>query len=100
MTTELVAENRIVAFLDVLGFSEILNRSDWVERMTRICDLIDSELNEKKKEITFNYVTVSDSIVLYSDSIATASWQNFPELRNLCFIVREIQKKCAYEDIW
>ncbi len=100
----MIFEERFVAFLDILGFSEIITKE--VE-IRRIVEIVKTEtVNAKEpgshgifpdEKIKATYL--SDSIVL---SITTGEALNdaFKRLRYLLSAVERIQYRCALQDVW
>lgn len=94
-----------VAFIDVLGFSEIVNdnRPEGIQKLntyfTIINDVITKLRNiEEKRDI--GYITISDSIVLTIPQDCQNKMNNTNNLRQLCIAVGEIQSKLARSNIW
>ena len=100
----MIFEERFVAFLDILGFSEIIRKEDEIRR---IVDIVKTETVNAKEQgshgifprerIKATYL--SDSIVL---SITTGEERNsaFKHLRHLLNAVERIQYRCALQDVW
>lgn len=78
-------ENKIVAFIDVLGFSEIVY-SKSIEPIQSFFNYIISEFNEDLKSFQFGYLLISDTIVIHLPT----SKINF---ENLVIIVAKLQMK-------
>ena len=93
---------RIVAFLDIIGFRSLILQEDWPIRVQEITATINSVLEEFKDSIgRFGYITISDTIIVFSPRIDTSSrWLNFLTIRPIFFIVRELQRRCAEQGIW
>lgn len=91
--TDHLKEQKYVAFLDVLGFKELVRSKG--EKLNRYFKTIENALidiqSDKEGEITSQLV--SDSTILACDL-------NNQNLRLLLKAVQAIQAKCALENIW
>mgnify|MGYP001262162001 CR=1 FL=1 len=90
-----------VAFLDVLGFKNMVKHSDDF-KLTKYFEEVEETLRElkgrsSKKDI--GYIIISDSIILTIKKAANAD-DNLEKLRQLCISVSKIQKRLALSNIW
>lgn len=87
-----------VAFLDILGFSELIH-GDQPKKVREIFSVLEAELKEDKTEISA--ISVSDSILLYTPVFEEKpSFSNFPFLRSLLMTCHKLQKTAAQIDVW
>ena len=101
---ELNYEDRYVAFLDILGFREIVKNNN-IDKLNTYLKTIpegikaanDISLNEEKKEI--DSILISDSIIL-SVKKSSNKEESLVNLLHLCIAVTMIQELLAVENIW
>lgn len=97
--------DRFVAFLDILGFKEILKRDNQeVERIMHIISDVTQDVTTVSghgiiPDDNITQTVLSDSIVLSipAPGIIKDAYKNF---RFLLHVVEKIQFKCALEDVW
>ncbi|RYZ83709.1 MAG: hypothetical protein EOP04_19425 [Proteobacteria bacterium] len=96
------------AFLDVLGFMEILAKPDWANRVNLIKDTLESAIMRADTRLKshailpkhrLNHIMISDSLILWIEWDGTP-YQDIKTLRYLAHCVQQIQYECALNDIW
>ncbi|MCA6364069.1 MAG: hypothetical protein IM638_13595 [Bacteroidetes bacterium] len=87
-------EKQYVAFLDVLGFKEMLRKKDTDLRFDKYFEVITKTL----KKVKSSKENVRGQLV--SDSVILASELSIEGLRELLTAVQTIQCDCARENIW
>jgi len=109
-------ETKLVAFLDVLGFKDLVcsSRKADQSKVALYFDLIDKKINDLKNRRGKQAITslvVSDSVILtipFSGAMGNQLAAPFSgdrgnqltNLRELCIAIREIQFELAKSDIW
>jgi len=94
-----------VAFLDILGFKDIVNKSrtnEGLKKLNEVFNTINQEIEELKKipaKKKIGYITISDSIIL-SIPKSQNNNDNINILRHLCIAIGLIQKNLAMKNIW
>lgn len=97
--------NGFVAFLDILGFKNIVNMSrkpDGLSKLNEIFNTIDEEIEELKSipaKSDIGYITISDSIILSIPETGNRD-TDVNILRQLCIAIGLIQKNLAKKNIW
>lgn len=98
-------ENRFVAFIDILGFREIVKEKTEVARVMNIIQSaiqtagVDQESHKIFPKDELKLTALSDAIVI-SILIGSDKYEAFKSLRYLLSAVEKIQYKCAISDIW
>ncbi len=99
-------ENRFVAFLDILGFKEIISNK---AEVIRIAEIVESETSTASRvkerhgiypNKALSVTVISDSVVIsipYGDGFWT---EKIKSLRYLLSTVEKIQFKCAMQNVW
>lgn len=77
--------NKIVAFIDVLGFSDLVD-SDTTELINRYFDFVLSDFEKAASKNKFNFLLISDSLVIYCNYSVT-------ELNLLIKVLCKLQQK-------
>ena len=100
----LIFENRLVCFLDILGFSEIVKNIVEVQRIIQIIDDVVTEAIPIDKQGIYPTspiikTALSDSIVL-SIYLPNGKYEALKTLRYLLHVVETIQLRCALSDVW
>lgn len=96
-------EKGYVAFLDVLGFKEMVFSNDlekiniYVNTIERSIDYLKSI--PAKQELEIGYIVISDSIII-SVKHTKSNDDNIERLRNLCIAIGFLQVSLATKDIW
>ena len=100
----IVYKKSFVAFIDVLGFSNIVNdnRPEGIQKLNTYFTIIDDVITklrdiDAKREI--GYITISDSIILTIPQSQNMK-KNINNLRQLCMAVGAIQSSLAIANIW
>jgi hypothetical protein len=98
---EINYEKSFVAFLDVLGFKQMVQLRDQ-EKINKYFGIVNSAVNylkniPSKREI--GSIVISDSIILTVPCSENES-ENLDKLRQLCIAVGLIQQNLAIEGIW
>lgn len=103
-TGSIIYEENYVAFLDVLGFKELVLRDNTENKvkLNKYFIILNSVIEyirsiEMKKDIGF--IVISDSIIMSIPQGNTPD-ERINSLRNLCIAVGLIQKQLALIDIW
>ncbi len=101
---QIAYEKSFVAFIDVLGFTNIVNNqtSDGVKKLNKYFNVISEEISKLKQiyaKKKIGYITISDSIILTLPEASNRN-ENINNLRQLCIAVGKIQKSLAIADIW
>ena len=92
-----------VAFLDVLGFSEMVkkNKIEKIEKYFSIVNEAISQIKSIKEKKDIKFIVISDSVILtIPKENLDSSDNNFFCLRQLCIAIGFIQQKLAEENIW
>lgn len=101
-----------VAFLDILGFKEmVLNKNlGSIQKIENYLNIVNEEINKYKADDSalhdFKSIVISDSIILSMDILendqleSNAREINLHTLRILCLIISSIQAKLANVDIF
>jgi hypothetical protein len=86
-------DNKYVAFLDVLGFSELV-AAQKKEKLEKYFETVQQSFTifSKKKKTLAKYM-ISDSVILIAENTED-------DLRSLLTAIRTLQSKLAFEDIW
>lgn len=97
-------ETKYVAFLDVLGFKELVcstskSNQKKVARYFYLIDKIIKQLKRRSSKRSITSLVVSDSVILTMPFTEERS-ENLTNLRELCIAIREIQFELAKSDIW
>lgn len=96
-------KNSFVAFLDVLGFTDLVKNNNTIKINTYIekVEGAMSELKEilKQKNVEMNYIIISDSIII-SIKQKKSDKENINILRNLCTSIALLQSYLSFHDIW
>lgn len=90
-----------VAFLDVLGFKELVlsqDRAKVTQYLEKTKSIID-EIRKIKARRKLSAITISDSIIL-SIPFGAEKEENISNLRQLCVAIQKIQFELALEKIW
>lgn len=90
-----------VAFLDILGFKELVNLCK-KEKIDEYFSLIQQTLDElKKRESKKNVqsIIISDTVLL-SIEFGSDNYENLFNFRQLCIAVRDIQLNLATHNLW
>ncbi|MBU3130556.1 hypothetical protein [Clostridium tagluense] len=100
----IIYKESYVAFLDVLGFKELVLRDNTEnrKRLNQYFNIVNSVINyirsiDMKKDIGF--IVISDSIIM-SIHKGNSNVERLDRLRSLCIAVGLIQKRLALIDIW
>jgi hypothetical protein len=106
----IVYKNSYVAFLDILGFKELVfsKESEAKEKIERYLGIVDSTINylkniPEKQMSGLEYIVISDSIILSvpcSESQEKSQEENLEKLRHLCVAIAQLQYHLAIKDIW
>ena len=90
-----------VAFLDVLGFKNMVTNSNDIKLTTYFNEVntVIEELKKIDRKKNIGYIVISDSIILTIEKDTDLN-KNTSILRQLCIAVGKIQKKLALNDIW
>ncbi len=97
-------KDSFVAFLDVLGFKELVFDSNNTNKLEEYFTIIDKALkrdiddNPDKKDI--HSIIISDSIILSIEKKDGDNNYNTEQLRKLCLVVGSIQLRLANKNIW
>lgn len=98
-------EQRYVAFLDVLGFKDLvysnnINKIDlYLNKLEEAIELLKNV--PIKGELDFGYIVISDSIIItVKQSHNKDNADNIIILRHLCIAIGFLQSKLAPNDIW
>jgi len=90
-----------VAFLDVLGFKEMVFKND-DQLLTTYFNTINTVIDDLKKrdqKINLKHIVISDSIILSMEKEQGKNF-NVNALRQLCIAVKNIQAELAIHNIW
>jgi len=104
MQNELKYEKSYVAFLDVLGFKNLVfsNSTESKEKLNQYFESIEMIIAYLKKmpiKKDIGYITISDSIILTVPQSNNVS-ENIEILRQLCIAIGFLQVGLAARDIW
>ena len=90
-----------VAFLDILGFKDLVNSSEksTIENYFGIVDSAIQHLRSILNKQYIQYINISDSVIL-SVEHGKDKDENFHRLQNLCIAVGLIQSSLALKNIW
>jgi len=97
-------ETKLVAFLDVLGFKDLVYSSK-ISNQSKVAlyfSLIDKKINDlkgRRGKQSITSLVVSDSVILTIPFSGNRGNQ-LTNLRELCIAIREIQFELAKSDIW
>ncbi len=90
-----------VAFLDVLGFKEMVNNKN--KKILNIYfEVINEVINDLKNKLSkrnLGYIVISDSIILTIPKSGNNN-EDIKILRQLCVAISKIQKELAINNIW
>ncbi len=94
-------KNSYVAFLDVLGFKQMVKSANDSKLSTYFSEVesVVSELKKFDRKRGIGYITISDSIILTIGK-STEKDENLETLRQFCIAISKIQKRLALNDIW
>lgn len=100
---QITYEKGYVAFLDVLGFKEMVF-SEELDKINLYIDSIEKAINylksiQVKQELEIGYIVISDSIIIYIKHGANRA-ENIERLRNLCIAIGFLQVTLAVKGIW
>lgn len=102
-------ENSYVAFLDILGFKDLMKEKDFKKKIEKYFKLIEGALEKSTKSSSHGIypaseikkVVLSDSIILSIPIPKGADWrEKFKILRFLLSAVEKVQFSLALEGIW
>ncbi|AUJ70502.1 hypothetical protein [Pseudoalteromonas sp. NC201] len=98
---EIQYEECFVAFLDVLGFQEMLNKNK-KEKLEKYFRIVEKEINNLKIANTtikrnIQSIVISDSIIL---CVKPNSFEEIQSLRELCIAIAKIQYELMPENIF
>lgn len=88
---DITYKDHIVAFIDVLGFSALVN-SGTTDKLQEYFEYVLDEFSEDRKSYKFDYILISDAIVIYADSKKA----NF---ESLCRAISKLQMKLIMRGI-
>lgn len=100
---EIKYEESFVAFLDVLGFTDMVKNNN-ISKINTYLIKVEIAMSELKKILTQNgvsmdYIIISDSIII-SIKQKNNTKGNINILRNLCTSISVLQSFLSYQDIW
>ena len=88
---DITYKDQIVAFVDVLGFSGLVN-SGSNDALKGYFKYVLDEFSEDRKNYKFDYLLISDAIVIFTDSTKT-------NLEALCIAIGKLQMKLIVRGI-
>lgn len=91
-----------VAYLDVLGFKDMVkkNRKNEIEKYFNVLNEEIDNLRKIEEKSLINFLIVSDSVVLEIPLETNDKTINVNQLRQLCIAIGKIQERLALENIW
>lgn len=98
-------EDSFVAFLDVLGFKELVfNNPDNTEKLEEYFSIVDDAIKKDIDDVIdkmydIDSIIISDSIILRIKK-KNDNDDNIEQLRKLCLVVGKMQLRLANKDIW
>lgn len=107
--TARIAQNVYIAFIDILGFTELVKAQNWNENLDKVFTVVENSIRSTKTAQTSGIVPndplrslfVSDSIILWQKPNDDEDWKEKAKaLRFLLHAVEKIQFECAKENIW
>jgi hypothetical protein len=98
---KIIYEKTYVAFLDVLGFTEIVmnNKMPIIQKYFKEVNRVINELKKIKRKKIIGYTIISDSVIVSIPQSENRE-ENIDNLRQLCIAVGILQKNLAINDIW
>lgn len=101
---EILYEDSYVAFLDILGFRNLVmsGKKEDLEKISQYLGIVDSVINYLKKipsKSKIRTIVVSDSVIL-SVTKEDSTERNIFLFRNLCIAVGLIQQNLAMKNLW
>ncbi len=109
-STEIKKSEAFVAYLDILGFTNIAQSDNWEARVKNIMRVVKAAVSEAVDwepvaiipKTRPSSLVVSDSIIIWvtPDEAGNSFDNKAIALRYLLHMVEELQYQCAIEDIW
>jgi len=102
MNIKIKYSTSFVAYLDVLGFKDMIKcgRTHEVEKYFTVLNDEISKLRKINKKNKIKFIIISDSVVLSMPKETSDQNENIIRLRNLCIAIGKIQQRLAIENIW
>lgn len=100
---EIKYEDSFVAFLDVLGFTNLVKNNE-TSKINTYLNQIEIAISYLKEvsiidNIDIGYILISDSIIIYIEKKENVS-ENIKILKHLCIAIGFLQSYLSYQDIW
>ncbi len=97
-------KDSFVAFLDVLGFKELVKSSNDTRRLDEYFNIVDNaikkDIDNQPEKQDINSIIISDSIILSIRKVEGDINHNIEQLRKLCIVVGKMQLRLANKNIW
>jgi len=92
-------EKYFVAFLDILGFRNVVMDDKSEEKVQKVLKSLKNAIDKTELHAGFKHIIFSDSLLIYIKDEYDCV-QSFKPLRDICFVVQQIQFECMKDNVW